>query len=68
MYVSEITTFIQQLRQERPTLEEEQRKGRALLWDKAPLDLEQRRRTESAKVKQQAYVYYENSPIRPPAD
>ena len=33
-YASETTLFIQQLKAEKPTLEAEQRAGRALLWDK----------------------------------
>ena len=33
-YKSEVTQFIEQLKAQRPTLEAEQRAGRALLWDK----------------------------------
>ena len=33
-YKSEVTNFIEQLKAQRPTLEAEQRAGRALLWDK----------------------------------
>ena len=33
-YRSEATQFIDQLKVAKPTLEAEQRKGRALLWDK----------------------------------
>jgi hypothetical protein len=56
MYESEITQFLKQLKTERPHLEEDQRKGRALLWDK-PQVLEQTERQASVKVAQQAYVY-----------
>ncbi|HYD80021.1 MAG TPA: DUF3460 family protein [Paucimonas sp.] len=56
-YESDITKFIAELKQKNPRLEEDQREGRALLWDKAPIDLDQRARAEESKVKQQAYVY-----------
>lgn len=56
-YVSDFTKFLTDLKQKDPTLEEKQRAGRALLWDKAPLDLDARKRAEESRVKQQAYVY-----------
>jgi len=56
-YESEITKFISELKQQNPKLEEGQREGRALLWDKEPIDLDQRRRADESKVNQQAYVY-----------
>ena len=60
MYQSDITQFLNQLKQQQPTLEEEQRRGRALLWDKQPLDLEERARQQTSRVKQTSYVYYQN--------
>lgn len=60
MYQSDITQFLSQLKQQQPTLEEEQRRGRALLWDKLPLDLEERTRQQASGVKQTSYVYYQN--------
>ncbi|MFG6487322.1 DUF3460 family protein [Roseateles sp. BYS78W] len=55
-YKSEVTNFIEQLKAQRPTLEAEQRAGRALLWDK-----EQDRTAQAgfneARVAQQPYVY-----------
>jgi hypothetical protein len=39
MYESDITQFLKTLKQERLSLDAEQREGRALLWDKAPIDL-----------------------------
>lgn len=57
LYESEITQFINALKKKNPNLEESQRAGRALLWDKAPLDLDQKQRTDESRVKQQAYVY-----------
>jgi len=57
LYESEATQFIKKLKSENPTLEEKQRAGRALLWDKSPVDLDQQRRALDSRVKQQAYVY-----------
>jgi hypothetical protein len=56
-YESEITQFINQLKQKNPALEEQQRAGRALLWDKDPIDLDATDRTRASRVDQQAYVY-----------
>lgn len=56
-YESEISQFIQQLKQQNPHIEEAQRAGRALLWDKPPRDLDQQSREAESRVKQQAYVY-----------
>jgi hypothetical protein len=55
-YKSEITSFIEELKAKRPTLEEEQRRGRALLWDK-PLDRDAQAEYREARVPQQPYVY-----------
>ena len=57
VYESEITLFVKELKKKNPQLEEQQREGRALLWDKAPLDLDQSKRTDDSRVDQQAYVY-----------
>lgn len=59
-YQSDITQFLNQLKRQKPTLEEEQRKGRALLWDKQPIDLEERDAQQRARVRQTPYVYYQN--------
>lgn len=55
-YKSEITSFIEELKAKRPTLEEEQRRGRGLLWDK-PIDREAQAEYRDARVPQQPYVY-----------
>ena len=55
-YNSEITNFIEQMRQQKPTLEAEQRAGRALLWDKH-LDRETQDEFKQGRVSQQPYVY-----------
>jgi hypothetical protein len=60
MYQSDITQFLNQLKQQKPTLEEEQRRGRSLLWDKQPIDLEERAKQQTSQVKQTPYVYYQN--------
>jgi hypothetical protein len=56
-YQSEATQFIDSLKKANPKLEQGQREGRALLWDKAPIDLDERKRQLEAHVAQQAYVY-----------
>ncbi|MDO9192304.1 MAG: DUF3460 family protein, partial [Undibacterium sp.] len=40
LYESEATQFIKSLKEANPKLEQGQREGRALLWDKTPIDLE----------------------------
>jgi hypothetical protein len=55
-YTSDTTQFIDQLKAKKPTLEAEQRAGRALLWDKNLNRSEQAEYSE-ARVPQQAYVY-----------
>ncbi len=56
-YQSEFTKFLAEMKQKNPSLESEQREGRNLLWDKPPIDLEDMKRDEVTRVKQQAYVY-----------
>ena len=55
-YKSDVTQFIEELKAAKPTLEEEQRAGRALLWDKR-LDREALAEWREARVPQQPYVY-----------
>ncbi len=55
-YKSEVTSFIEGLKAAKPTLEAEQRAGRALLWDRA-LDREALVEFRDARVPQQPYVY-----------
>ena len=56
MYESEFTKFIRELKQQRPQLEAEQRKSRAIWWDHKQ-DLETQERDKESRVKQQACVY-----------
>ncbi len=55
-YKSDVTSFIEELKAKKPTLEAEQRAGRALFWDRA-LDRDQQAAFGAARVPQQPYVY-----------
>ena len=55
-YKSEVSMFIDELKAKKPTLEAEQRSGRALLWDRA-LDRQALADWGEARVPQQPYVY-----------
>jgi hypothetical protein len=57
LYESEHTKFIKELKAKNPGMEEGQRAGRALLWDKAPTPLSEQDRQRESRVRQQAYVY-----------
>ena len=56
-YMSDATQFLNQLKKEHPELDAQQRAGRALLWDKPPVSLDEQDRQMASAVKQQAYVY-----------
>jgi hypothetical protein len=56
-YESDHTKFIKELKQKLPGMEERQQAGRALLWDKAPLSLDEQRRIAESRLRQQAYPY-----------
>ena len=56
-YESEMTQFINGLKAKNPALEESQRAGRALLWDKKPVELDQQARDRESTVTRQSYVY-----------
>ena len=55
-YTSDVTQLISELKSKKPTLESEQRAGRALLWDKQ-VDRQALAEARSARVPQQPYVY-----------
>ncbi|WP_047193971.1 DUF3460 family protein [Caldimonas brevitalea] len=55
-YKSDITEFIEELKAKNPQLEDAQREGRSLLWDRN-LDREAQTAWNEAKVPQQPYVY-----------
>ncbi len=56
-YTSDVTDFIGELKARKPTLEAEQRAGRALLWDKQ-IDREAQANYQQADVPQLPYVYF----------
>ncbi|MFM7025831.1 MAG: DUF3460 family protein [Limnohabitans sp.] len=55
-YQSDTTRFIQQLKQQKPELEAQQREGRALLWDQL-VDREAQAQFKAARISQKPYVY-----------
>jgi hypothetical protein len=57
-YVSDHTRFIRELLEKKPELAQEQRKGRAIWWDKEPRDLALGREMDAGRVPQAAYVYW----------
>jgi hypothetical protein len=58
-YQSEATDFIETLKRNKPTLEAEQRAGRALLWDKQ-LNRQDLADWDEARVAQKPYPYQTN--------
>jgi hypothetical protein len=59
-YKSDVTSFIEALKANKPSLEDEQRQGRGLLWDKR-IDRAAQADYQDAKVPQQPYVYQTKS-------
>ncbi len=55
-YTSDATNFLNQLKADKPELEQAQRHGRALLWDKQ-IDRDFKAQTDAAVVPQKSYVY-----------
>ena len=55
-YESDTTQFIHQLKARHPELEQQQREGRALLWDR-PVDRAAQQDFRAARVPQKPYVY-----------
>ena len=55
-YESEFTIFMRELKQQRPQIEAEQRKSRAIWWDHKQ-DLDTLKRDKESRITQQAYVY-----------
>lgn len=55
-YKSDVTQFLDDLKAKRPNLEEEQRTGRAIFWDRR-VDREAQEEWSEARVPQQPYVY-----------
>lgn len=57
-YESEFEAFLRELKQQRPELEERQREGRLLLWDKGPIPPREVRRAAIPEVKMKPYEYF----------
>ena len=55
-YKSDVSSFIDALKAKKPTLEDEQRQGRAIWWDRR-VDRQAETEYEDARVRQQPYVY-----------
>jgi len=55
-YESELTRFLKDLKSRNPGLDQKQREGRAIWWDKE-LDRDELKRQQAARVPQKAYVY-----------
>ena len=55
-YTSDLTDFIAELKKERPTLEAEQRSGRAILWDRS-LNRDEQGEFQAARVAPPSYAY-----------
>ncbi len=62
-YTSDVTQFIDELKAKKPTLEAEQRAGRALLWDKQ-IDRSAEAAYSEASVPQAPYVYFDQPKTR----
>ena len=59
-YQSDATQFINQLKSQRPELDQQQQEGRALLWDKQ-VDRTVWTEYRAGRVQQKPYVYQTNS-------
>lgn len=67
LYESDATRFLKELKAQRPTLEAEQQRGRAIWWDKQPIDLGRRAEENASRVMQKPYPYQTDVPA-PAAD
>ena len=57
-YVSEHTKFINEVLAQKPQFADEQKKGRAMWWDKSPRDLAERRVMDLGRLAQKASSYF----------
>ena len=55
-YESDITKFLREMHEKRPSLDDEQRTGRAIFWDKQ-LDPDELARWTASRVPMKGYVY-----------
>jgi len=56
-YQSDLTQFLNKLKQEKPELESDQQKGRAEFWER-DVDLDLLEEFRQARVPQKPYVYH----------
>ncbi len=56
-YQSTITLFLNELKNKNPEIEKGQLEGRALLWDKKPISIDEQKRNKLARIRQKPYVY-----------
>jgi hypothetical protein len=59
-YESDTTKFIRDLLEKKPELKDEQKKARAMWWDKI-LDLKELKRQRASTVERTSYVYYDTA-------
>ena len=64
-YKSDVTSFIDELKAKKPTLEDEQRRGRGLLWDRA-IDREAQAQSRASRTKDYAEGFTAFLERRPP--
>ena len=57
-YVSDHTKFIREVIEKKPEIAADQKKGRAIWWDKSPRELSDRDEMDEGRVAQTAYVYF----------
>lgn len=55
-YESDVTKFLREMHEKKPALDDEQRDGRAIYWDKQ-LDADELARWKASGVPMQGYVY-----------
>ena len=60
-YTSDATSLIEELKAKRPALEQEQKDGRGLLWEKR-IDREAQTEAAESRIAQQPYVYQPKTP------
>ncbi len=59
-YESDTTKFIRELLVKNPEIKEDQKKARAMWWDKI-LDLKDLKRQRESEVERTSYVYYDTA-------
>ena len=59
-YESDTTIFIRELLVKNPEIKEDQKKARAMWWDKT-LDIKELKRKHESAVERTSYVYYDTA-------